>query len=54
MMQKEYKVPDVDGPTELFLQVQLEAAMSAGEETQPVHEAEHSESDFNEEVGYEI
>lgn len=54
MMQEEYQVPYVDGPTELFLQAQLEAVKSEAEESQPAHEAEHSESDFNEEVGYEI
>ena len=50
IMPEEHQIPCVDGPANLFLRVQLEAAESAKEEkAEPT-----AEPDFQEDVGYEF
>lgn len=51
IMQEEYKIPEVDAPTSLFLRVQLEQAKETAEQAAAV---EAPEMDFDEETDFEI
>lgn len=56
IMQEEYKIPEVDAPTNLFLAVQLENAKQEEQQTAAEQEpqSQTAEADFNEETDFEI
>ena len=54
LMPEESQIPKADGPANLFLKVQLEAARDSAQEEQEPQAQELPESDFNEDVSYEI
>lgn len=55
LVQEEYQIEKVNGPTNLFLQVQLESVRDTeqAQDEQQMHK-DALESDFNEDVSYEI
>ena len=55
IMQDEYKIPEVEAPTSLFLAVQLEQAKENEQETaQQEQTPQPVEADFNEETDFEV